>query len=277
VARRNTPDGVHPAATLPIVLAVLASIVGLCRTEDTANAQTTGEKGMRAPPSFVEYDIRGRRFRVPEKYADSRPRSEALGRVNTTQGQFGFAFWLSDGQPSSVRAVSLTTFWPKEPGRPSSGDSDFVVDAYHVEYLPPGDEAKEVLPSKRLLNTLSHVLPEANRTEDSVYGLICYTSTHQAEHSITCTTPQGSDPEVILSSSWIKRQWPQGGPPNPAWQVEIFSKEDGLWVWLRFPEIALRRWSDVVCQTLTLIRSWQIPPSQSRNGCLGPRTTSNYH
>ena len=198
--------------------------------------------------------------------------------MNTTAGQFGFAFWLSDGQPSSVRAISLTTFWPKEPGRPSSGDSDFVVEAYHVEYLPPGEEAKELLPSKGLRNTLSNLyeMTEANRTEDSVNGLICYTSTLEAVHSVTCSTPQSSDPDVILSSHWVKRQWPQGRPPNPAWQVEIFSQEDGLWVWLRFPEIALRRWSDVVCQTLTLIRSWQTPPGQSRNGCLGPRITVNY-
>ena len=231
---------------------------------------------MQTRPSFVEYDIKGRRFRVPEAYLDSRPRPEALGQVNRIQGQFGFAFWLSDGQPSSVRAMSLNTFWPKEPGRPSSGDSDFVVQAYHAVYLPPGEDAKELLPAKRLRNMLSKDdLNEANRIGRLRVRLTCYTSIHQTQHLVACATAPGSDPDVILSSYWVKRQWPQGRPPNPSWEVEIFSKEDGLWVWLRFPETALQRWSDVVCRTLTLIRSWQIPPGQSRNGCSGPRITTN--
>lgn len=269
---RDIANRAHITSGLAAVMIILASIACLTCAEESANAQT--RESHQALPLFVDYEIKGRRFHVPEKYLFSRPRQEELGQVHKTREQFGFAFWLSDSQPSSVRGISLTTFWPKEPGRPSSGDSDFVVSAYKAQYVPPADESKEFLPRKRLHGALR--MTEGSRTEDSVHGLTCYTSTHQQEHLVVCALPSNPALEVVLSSHWIKRTWPNGRPPNPLWQMELFSREDGLWVSLRFPENALSRWPDVVCRTLALVRSWQVPPGESRNGCSEPRVTSYY-
>ncbi|MEK7994134.1 MAG: hypothetical protein AAB403_10060 [Planctomycetota bacterium] len=235
-------------------------------------AQT--EKDSQTSPAFVEYEIKGRRYRVPEKYLSIPPRADQLGRVNRTQGQFGFAFWLSDGKPSQTRLLSLNTFWPTEAGRSAIGDQDFVVQVVSVTYVPPKDEANEVLPSKKLHNSLIYLAPAPERTEDVAFGLLRYTLVRPGEHLVVAATPSGSDPDVLLRSSWIERHWPRGRPPNPFWRTSVFSKADGLLIELRIPEIALGRWSDVVCQTLTLVRSWEVPPSQQRQGCVTPRVAS---
>jgi hypothetical protein len=171
------------------------------------------------------------------------------------------AFWLSDGQPSPARAISLTTYWPKENGRPTGGDSDFVVSAYRIEYLPPGSNDKQSLPSQHLRNALVYYLPAPERTEETAYGLTCYRFTRPGVHRVLCATSSDADYDVLLQSDWIGRR-----PSNPSWQTEIYSKPDGLLIHLRFPEIALPRWADVVCRALTLIRSWEMAPSQTHGG-----------
>lgn len=219
------------------------------------------EQNMQTPSAYIDYEIKGRRFRVPEKYIDIAPRPDQLNRVNVRQGQFGVAFWLSDGNPSPVRLIFSTTFWPKEPGRPTSGDTDFVVNAYHVEYLPPGEEKKEVLPSQRLQRVFANTLPASERTQETVHGLTCYTTTRTGEHSVFCATPSDTDLDVLFTTRWLESQWPGGRPPNPHWRAEIYSKVDGLLISVSFPETALRRWADVVCRTLTLVRSWHTSRS----------------
>lgn len=235
----------------------------------------TREKGMPSPPAYVDYAIRGKVFRVPEPYLDVPPSRDQLGHLNTRQQAFGFAFWLSDLKPSPVRVLSLTTHWPKAAGRPTSGDQDFIVAVRRVTYLPPGAEKEIVLPAQQVRNTLqTYNFLEQNRTEDITYGLTCYRTRVPTQHSLLCTTPPGADPDVVLKSSWDRRHHAPEGPPNPTWGTEIFSREDGLSIFLTFPEIALRRWSDVVCQTLTLIRSWEVPSKRSGAGCSAQRTAA---
>lgn len=225
-------------------------------------------------PPYVDYEIRGKIFRVPEAYLGAAPPREQLGQVYRRPQQFGAAFWLSDLKPSPVRIVSLSTYWPKAPGRPSSGDEDFVIIAPTVTYFPPGEEKDIVLPAQRLRNTLNTFsFHEGNRTQQDEYGLVCYRTTVSGQYDVMCTTPPGADPEVLLRSSWDKRDYPSG-PPNPTLSTNIFSKQDGLSIFLAFPESALRRWSDVVCQTLTLIRSWEVPYS-SRSGCFDPEISQS--
>jgi hypothetical protein len=250
------------ASALLVALGVLHGVAG-----EPAHAQTEERKATSSP--IVEYDIRGKRFRVPERYLSgwqATKRPQAVIRASF----FDVAFWLSDGSPSPVRGISLDTYWPRENGRPRSGDEDFVVSAYHVEYLPPDLAQKVVLPAARLQNALTSLRPEATRREESAHGLSCYLSTHPNIHHAICTPTLSPDLDVVLDASWDKRHWPGGRPPNPAWQLDLYSKTDGLWVWIRFPEVGLRRWSDVVCRTLTLVRSWQFPPDVGRSGCPGP-------
>jgi hypothetical protein len=158
------------------------------------------------------------------------------------------------------------------PGRPASGDRDFVVIARIVTHFPPGSE-KEMLPLRqRLRNTLdTYSFREENRIEQVEHGLSCYRTTLSTAYSVMCITPSGSDPEVILRSSWSRRDQPSG-PPNPTLATEIFSRHDGLSIFLNFPEVAFGRWSDVVCQTLTLIRSWEMTYG-SRSGCPAPQVS----
>jgi len=247
-----------------------------CGLPASATAQQR-EQPMQASHAYADYEINGRRFRVPERYLGGFP----SGPANAKPGVFvktsfiDVTFWLSDGKPSPVRGISLTTYWPKEAGRPSGGDEDFVVYAYRIEYLPPGQEKNEILPSQHLQRAFVQFLPASERTESSAYGLICYRSTQPGVHTVWCATPPGSDPDVLLMSDWLERSWPGGRPPNPSWRADIYSKADGLLISVRFPEVALRRWADVVCRTLTLVRSWQVPPDGSRAGCPGPRVTLN--
>lgn len=232
------------------------------------------EKG--AIPTHVDYEIEGKRFRVPEAYLGGFPshwNQAKPGRFTRTD-YFDVAFWLSDGKPSPVRGISLTTYWPKEAGRPPSGDGDFVVSAYHIEYLPPGKELTEILPSRLFQNGLKGRFPEAYRSKELVHGLTCYTNLHPNVHMVSCGL-DNQEIDIVLNADWDRRGWPGGRPPNPGWEVRLYSKTDGLWIWLRFPEVALRRWADVVCQTLTLVRSWEFPPSPSQAGCFHPNIASN--
>jgi hypothetical protein len=249
-------------------LAVLGLLLSATGAFSPVHGKTNEEM---ASPAFVEYDLRGKIFRVPERYLggwQATKRPQAVIRASF----FDVAFWLSDGSPSSVRGISLNTYWPKDAGRPNSGDDDFVVSAFHVEYLPPDLAQRVVLPAARLRNSVTSLLAGPERRQEFVYGLTCYNSTQPNIHSVDCAPPLPSDLEVILHSGWDRRHWPGGRPPNPAWQLDLYSKADGLWIWVRFPEVALRRWLDVVCRTLTLVRSWQVPPEQARAGCPGPRT-----
>ena len=252
-------------------LLLMACLLGL---SGAPQAQVR-EKG--AIPTHVDYEIEGKRFRVPEPYLGgftSHWKDARSGRFTRTS-YLDVAFWVSDGKPSPVRGISLTTFWPKEAGRPSSGDGDFVVSAFHIEYLPPGKELTEVLPSRRFRNGVEGLMPEPYRSSpELVHGLTCYTNLHPNVHGVSCAL-DNQDLDIVLNADWDRRDWPGGRPPNPLWQMHLYSKTDGLWIWLRFPEVALKRWADVVCQTLTLVRSWEFPPSQSQAGCFHPRIANN--
>jgi hypothetical protein len=213
--------------------------------------------------TYVDYEIRGQRLRIPEKYLGGWQATGPTGRV-IEASWIDFAFWVSDGAPSPVRGISVSTSWPNAPGRPSSGASDFVVAVSHAEYVPPGDEGKHVLPSTRLSNSLTYLLSEPDRIEDRAFDLIRYTSTRPSIHRIICATPAGADPQVALRIDWLESNWRDGRPPNPQWQAHLFSS-DGFLVALRFREVGLNRWSDVVCQTLRLLRSWKEPKDGSPN------------
>ncbi len=233
------------------------------------------EKG--AIPTHVDYEIEGKRFRVPEPYLGGFPRhwKDAKPGTFTRVSYLDVAFWLSDGKPSPVRGISMTTFWPTEAGRPSSGDEDFIVNAFRISYLPPGKELTEVMPSKQFQNALAGLFPEQYRSKELVHGLTCYRHLHPNIHRVFCGL-DNQQIDIVLDASWDRRDWPNGRPPNPLWQMSFYPKTDGLWISLRFPEVALRCWADVVCQTLTLVRSWELPPSSSKAGCALPRIASRH-
>ena len=164
---------------IAILAADLAPVVAQSRSDGSA-----------PPPAYVDYEISGKLFRVPELYIDIPPAREQLGRVNTRQQGFGVAFWLSDRKPSPLRVPSLNTYYPRETGRPASGDQDFIVAARTVTYLPPDLARRSVLPSQRLANSLtSYLFQEGNRIEFSIHGLNCYRTTVPTQHGIMCATP----------------------------------------------------------------------------------------
>jgi hypothetical protein len=246
-------------------LAIFVAVITLLQIVEGSRCAVHAQSRERAMPSsiVVEYDIRGKTFRVPERYLGG---WQATKRPEPIKASFfDVAFWLSDGAPSPVRGISLNTYWPKEAGRPTSGDDDFVVSAFHVEYLPTELAQKVVLPSARLQNTLTSLIRPSR--QESVDGLTCYISTHPNVHSVACAPQSSYEFDVLLAANWDKRHWPGGRPPNPSWQLDLYSKKDGLWIWVRFPEVALRRWSDVVCRTLLLVRSWQFPPERGDSDC----------
>ena len=147
-------------------MVALAQIGTACGVSRPAYAQAIEQQ---IPAQmYVDYRLNGALYRVPEKYLYNQPSAKELGALNTTANQFSFAFWLPDREPSQTRMISLTTFWPREPSRPSSGDNDFVVEVVSVQILPAGEEEKEVLPSRRLRNTLAYLLPEPERAEDTM-------------------------------------------------------------------------------------------------------------
>lgn len=241
---------------IAFLAAVLAPVVAQSRSDGSAS-----------PPAYVDYEIKGKLFRVPEPYIDVPPAREQLGRLNTIQQGFGVAFWLSDRKPSPLRIPSLNTYYPRETGRPSSGDQDFIVAARTVTYLPPDLARRSVLPSQRFANSLKNnfFFQEGNRIEFSIHGLNCYRTTVLTQHAILCATPADASVDVLLSIGWNLRDYPNG-PPNPSWGAYVFSKSDGLSLFLSFPDV-LSRWSDVICETLSLVRSWQMPPDRSGDGC----------
>lgn len=245
----------------PILLAIAFLAAGL----GPALGQPRGD-GTALLPAYVDYAIAEKVFRVPEPYIDVPPPREQLGRLNTIRQGFGVAFWLSDRKPSPLRIPSLNTFYPREPGRPSSGERDFVVVARTVTYLPPDLAQQTVLPRQRLANGLrTYIFGEGNRVQFSMYGLECYRTTLPTQHGIMCTTPANAPVDVLLRIDWNLRDYPDG-PPNPSWGAYVYSKSDGLWIFLSFPDV-LSRWSDVICETLSLVRSWQVPPDRSGEGC----------
>jgi hypothetical protein len=241
----------------------------------SAHAQAR-EQQAQSPPGPVDFDLSGRLLRIPERYL-AVDHVRAGGRtVNSgsavPQEAVNVAFWLSDGKPSPVRGMYLTTAWPAEAGRPSGTAADFVVSAHWVQHVAKELPAGLQSPSQHLQSALVYWLPPAERIESERHGLKCYALTRPGLHRVMCATPAGADPDVLLSADWDEKAWTGGRPPNVQWQGEIYSRADELFIRVRFPEIALARWSDVVCRTLNLVRSWEVPPHQSHSKCSGAPT-----
>jgi hypothetical protein len=47
----------------------------------------------------------------------------------------------------------------------------------------------------------------------------------------------------------------------------MYSRADGLSARIHFPGEGLRRWQDIVCRTLALVRSWRIVDGPSPQDC----------
>lgn len=221
-----------------------------------ATAQDKGGPG----PKTYEYTLGSMRFRVPSSYM--RPSADPTYVYN----HLYFAYWLSDAKPIGSDVPPMGTrersgrgwYWPPEPGRPFFSSEDFLV--FVLEALPMGQAqglARQEWPREP-------VGPRGGvtRNED---GLSCRSYQTGRKH---CFTPIGSDPDVSMSLNiW---------PDNVVWTMTFYSRADSMWVKLDFPGLGQSRWSDVICRTLQLIRSWRISEGPPPPDCQSARLASLY-
>jgi hypothetical protein len=199
-----------------------------------------------------DYTIGGVQFRVPANYM--RPAAD----FRYLYDHLYFAFWVSDGKPVGEGVPPLGSreragrgYWPPEPGRPAFSDKDFLV--FVLEAVPM-DRTKGLA-----RQWWPREVAEGNKglitRED---GLDCrsYPTGHK-----DCFTPLGDDPDISMSLY----DWGD----LTVWNMKFYSSQDSMWVRLDFPGVGQSRWSEVVCRTLFLIRSWRIsggppPPDCSK-------------
>jgi hypothetical protein len=216
-----------------------------------------------SPPSAAQYRLYadaksstctmgGVQFRVPASY--KRPPVDSRNLCD----RLYFAFWVSDGKPEAEGVPPLGSkerigrgYWPPEPGRPAFSSTDFLV--FVLEAVPL-DRAQGLARQR-----WPREMPEGNKgltTREDNLECRSYPTGHK-----DCFTPLGDDPDV--------RMWLGFGGDLTVWNMNFYSIPDSMWVKLNFPGVGQSRWSEVVCRTLFLIRSWRIsggppPPDCSR-------------
>jgi hypothetical protein len=172
-----------------------------------------------------------------------------------------FSFWVSDGKPiwsgisevPSAMLVGKGVFWPPEPRRPFDTDRDFFVKVLEVQPEGPDDGMAR---QQRMRNLITGIGPEKNQ-----YGLECRT----ALFGKGCMTAMEGDVVMNMIDDNLY-----------SWRMHFYSHSDGLSVELDIPLIGLPRWSQVICQTLVLLRTWRAAAGPAPSDCSKlPRLSMN--
>jgi len=238
-------------------------LAGLC-TAAVVNAwPAVAQVGNQA----IEIEVSGVLLRIPSEYFQGDLRSLAMKRLGGAWSlrfdngvlkadEIAYRFWLSDGKPPKTVDSGPAFFWPPEPGRASSSAEDFVVEAYSIRYLSAKEAARirPFLPMPPLQSELE---------EKSVFeGIECRTYRRTAH--IRCQTPANADPSVKINSLRPLNSF------NPWISMAVFYRaDDNLDFGVYFPAIGLRRWPEIVCITVAMLRSWRAvnglaPPDCSK-------------
>jgi len=194
--------------------------------------------------------ISGVQFRVPASY--KRPPVDSPNLCD----RLYFAFWVSDGKPVAEGVPPLGSkdrpgrgYWPPEPGRPAFSSTDFLV---FVREAVPMDRAQGLARQR-----WPREVPEGNKgltTREDSLECRSYPTGYK-----NCFTPLGDNPDVSMSLEL----WGY----LTVWSMKFYSITDSLWVKLDFPGVGQSRWSEVICRTLFLIRSWRISGGPSPPDC----------
>ncbi len=207
------------------------------------------------------------RFRVPLEYFRP-PTPEALKASKGLQlfyryekgvlhaKDLSFSFWISDlkrpripvGTPQQ-KLVGPGMFWPPEPGRPYLVAHDFVVRVVDALPTKPGFVPLDV-----------KIGPD--RTVERYGRLTCGTDQGSPPH-ILCHTP--IDDEIVVSAHGNLHMPVQAG--YGSMRMYVYSRPDRLHIRMDLPFQAIPRWEEVVCNTLSLIRTWRVSGGPSPDDC----------
>jgi hypothetical protein len=222
----------------------------------------------------TEIEVNGVLFRIPRDYfpvstevlkEGKKPdRSFWLDKGSLKGNYIGFGFWLSDSKPlwngwrslPHQQLVGSRVFWPPEPGRPYLTPDDFFV---RVVDLYPRD-ANAALEGQKAVRGGEF---GPNRTVEE-YGQLKCGIDKSNPSPILCRNPIADDPAVYIS----------GGAPIRsadgafvAMRMYFYSRADGLQARVDFPGHGLPRWEEIVCKTLSLVRTWRVSPGPPPGDC----------
>lgn len=244
-------------------------IAGLWAAAQIAAPQVTGQIPSTADQErgVSEVVVDGVQFRVPFEYFKP-PTPEALKTSKGLQRfyryekdvlhaeELSFSFWISDlkspripvGTPQQ-KLVGPGVFWPPEPGRPYFVAHDFVV------------RVVDLVPTKPGFAPLNNKIGPNRIVEH--YGRLACGTDRENPTPIVCQTPV--DDEIVVSVGGQFYTSIQAG--YAALRMYVYSRPDSLRIRIDLPLQALLRWEAVVCNTLSLIRTWRVSGGPPPDGC----------
>lgn len=226
----------------------LCGASALAQPNDKVIAVEVGGAAFRVPATYLNFDSDRLKGKDRPNGSLPRPEGSVIGIEN-----LGFRFWLSDRAPLWIGARSLPPqalvgpgfYWPPQPARPFLTASDFLV---HVNVRPLSQQ--QGMAGQAMLRGTG--LPTDRKIE--TYGRLSCAINWNRPTPILCSNPIEDGPPVYIHGS-ARFVFKEGS--YSAMRLYFYSRAEELLGTIDFPEHGLPRWEEIVCQTLSLLRSWR--------------------
>ena len=202
--------------------------------------------------AFVEFEVKGRRFRVPAGYLLPWPSPDQLGHLNHFRG-FGFAFWMPDKRWVERNPFFLPDFRPTEEGRGPPARESYVVFVRNVNVIGPTDSEGYVTPEQGYKNWITGVLQPSLFVE-RVRSDLNLVEIERPPGPLATTYKHlpGANPQILIDCT-------RDDPGiNPSCAGNVYFQKDGVAVFVQFSLTALPDWRFILQSARDLIRSWRI-------------------
>jgi hypothetical protein len=197
------------------------------------------------------FEIQGRLFQFPIGYLPSWNNPGARGQV-IKHHTLSFGFWMPSLRFPEVERSSTATNHPKEPGRESSRQNEFVVDVDLVTF-DLSKKVDEITPQRMFENFISTSGLSAFSFHEA-FGLTGYKYRTKPNTFDRYREIEGTQPKVLVRCTRI-----EDDAPNPLCTGFVHFEENDLQFWVKFSLRDLDHWRESVIAARDLILKWQVP------------------
>ncbi len=207
-----------------------------------------------APDEPIAIRSNGVLFKVPAAYLEFWPTKKMVGRLNEADsskkrdGGFNVIFWVNDKSPYPFK------WWPPrlEYRAIGEGDKEATIFNVVVHNLRFQEEAVYISPSKRFQNWRRSSGGPGNEHHERRHGLTFFRfSKWPGLSGQGYKELEGSQPRLTL------RCLDKGGPAASNCDGHVHYSDIDLAFYMRFPQLALPRWKEIVAAVRELALEWR--------------------
>lgn len=211
-----------------------------------------------APDEPILIRTNGVLFKVPAAYLEFWPKKEMVGRVNEadstkkSDGGFNVVFWVNDKSPYPFK------WWPprleyRTAGKGDERETIFNVVVHNLRFQT---EADYTSPSRRFQNARTNLGGAGFESFEERYGLTFYRFSKAATFPIEGYKQlDGAEPKLEL------RCLDKGGPEVSNCDGYVHYTDIDIAFYVRFPQLALPRWKEIVTAVRELALQWRASPT----------------